>query len=239
VTSDQADRLAAREFDWLIICDAGRPDVFEEMYEEYVSGYYSRVHNGGPRNTPEWFAHHFEGSYDAMLFHGGQPIRSINAGEYDAREHFASVPYTTLYESNHLDVCPPDGVNAVVRQHLPDRLEVADQLHALGYKPRTMDDEFDFRIVRYLQPHKPYRELPETRGDAHPHHKQPDIVRAAYRDNYHWVLESVASLVAELPGTVVVTSDHGECLGDCGQWFHGPGNDPHQHLVEVPWLVVD
>lgn len=232
--------LETADIDWLLITDAGRSDVFESLYPEYLTGTYERVHNGGVQNTPAWFARHFPDSYDAMLFHGGQPIRSIAAEPgYDERDHFAHVPYTTLYESNHLDVAGPWAVNDVVRQHLPDRLEVDERLHALGYRPSELSSAFEFRIIRYLQPHKPYRKLPQTAGDRGIGNASPDEVRDAYIDNYRWVLDAITDLLEDLPGTVVVTADHGECTGDCGQYMHGPQNDPHDHLHVVPWIEVD
>lgn len=230
--------LSEQNYDWLLILDAMRPDVFRDYIRDYLTGALQTV-KSGCQQTPEWFNRMWPGKYDAMLFHGGQPIRSINGGpDYDARRHFATVPYTTLYESNELEVCPPMAVNDVVRKHLPDRLNLEQRLHALGYGPQFVGDEFDFRVVRYLQPHKPYRSVPSTASDRGADGLGDHELRLAYEDNVEWVLEGARDLVQMVEGDVVVTSDHGECLGDCGQRFHGPELDPHDELVNVPWMEV-
>lgn len=238
--------LLAEPPEWVLICDGGRADVFEAIHGDYLDGDYERVHNGGCLNTPQWFVEHFHTEYNAMLFHGGTPIRAIETHtDYDDRAHFEHVPYLTLYDyddgfaehDQHDATCPPDSVNHVIRQHLRDDVTLSKRLASLGYGSPVADREFDFNVVRYVQPHRPYRTLRSTwhgpDDDA-----TVDDVHAAYEDNYRWVLEAITDIVHELPGDVAVTADHGDCLLDCGQWNHGPRNDPHDHLVEVPWLAV-
>jgi hypothetical protein len=59
-----------------------------------------------------------------------------------------------------------------------------------------------------------------------------------YEDNLRKVLESVSSLMNELEGKTVITSDHGESFGEAG--FFGHSSETHiPALVEVPWLVIE
>jgi len=59
-----------------------------------------------------------------------------------------------------------------------------------------------------------------------------------YEENLRIALESVAELVEELDGTVVVTADHGEAFGEGGVWEHHI--ETHiPPLMEVPWLEVE
>jgi len=59
-----------------------------------------------------------------------------------------------------------------------------------------------------------------------------------YDRNLEIVLDSVAALVPELDGDVVVTADHGEAFGEQGVWEHHI--ETHiPPLIEVPWLEVD
>ncbi|MFB6073620.1 MAG: hypothetical protein ABEJ89_01250 [Haloarculaceae archaeon] len=222
-----------REWDWLLVCDAGRYDVFEAVAGDYLppDATVEPVHNGGAGFTADWMAATFPGTYDELFAHGGQPIHSMADSEWDERDHFATVPpYDAFAWDETYNTCPPAAVNEVVREHLSDH---------------------DRGVVRYLQPHPPLREMPErTRGRATRVRQVANAVRAgdlsleavadAYRSNFEWALsEGVADLLPDLEGTVVVTADHGECLGDCGQWFHGRGHDPHDHLVTVPWAVIE
>jgi len=58
-----------------------------------------------------------------------------------------------------------------------------------------------------------------------------------YEQNLRLALESVADLVTDLEGEVVVTADHGEAFGEQGVWEHHI--ETHiPPLVEVPWLAV-
>jgi len=65
-------------------------------------------------------------------------------------------------------------------------------------------------------------------------------LRKAYRENLRIVLEHVAKLCAELlhhkpSARIVITSDHGELLGENGKYSHGI-DEPY--TLEVPWLRV-
>ncbi len=64
-----------------------------------------------------------------------------------------------------------------------------------------------------------------------------DGLREAYRENLETVMRHASELLEALSGTVVVTSDHGERLGEDGRFSHGHGLSD-QLLLEVPWLVV-
>lgn len=62
----------------------------------------------------------------------------------------------------------------------------------------------------------------------------------AYRSNLDLVLPEVVRLVEGLECPAVVTSDHGDLLGERGQYMHRPTSEiAHRNLREVPWFVVD
>lgn len=63
-------------------------------------------------------------------------------------------------------------------------------------------------------------------------------LRQAYKANLELVLEQVAVLIKNLSGRIVVTSDHGELLGEHRCYSHPKGwTEPI--LVDVPWLVIE
>ncbi|MBN1796642.1 MAG: hypothetical protein JW804_08215, partial [Sedimentisphaerales bacterium] len=63
-------------------------------------------------------------------------------------------------------------------------------------------------------------------------------LKRCYEENLRRALDAVRFLVEHLSGRVVVTSDHGELLGERGLYGHGAGSD-EPILREVPWLVLD
>lgn len=107
-------------------------------------------------------------------------------------------------------------------------------------------------LVHYLQPHQPYigpsgdqferdqslHEMMQTDGVS------TDLLRRAYRENLDLVLDDVADLLNSLSGKTVVTSDHGELLGErefpipIRRYGH-PSGIYTEPLVKVPWLVVE
>jgi hypothetical protein len=236
--SEQKDRIDETEWDALIILDAGRADVFGNIYDIFDTlggGDLDVVSNGGMGFTANWMAHHFPDDYDALFSHGGQPIYSMEGGTtWDERAHFhGKIPPYTEYEWDELiGTCWPDEVNDIVRHYA---------------------DPDDRIVVRYLCPHPPFPGLPElTRGRGNRTRQIAKAVRSgdisvddvwdAYEQWYLTGLEAADELAEWTNGTVCVTADHGECLGDCGQWFHGPtpgSHEPHDHLTDVPWLVVE
>ena len=59
-----------------------------------------------------------------------------------------------------------------------------------------------------------------------------------YRKDLRMALEEVERLIQNLDGKIIVTSDHGELLGERGEWGHSIGSK-RQELLEVPWLEVN
>ena len=57
----------------------------------------------------------------------------------------------------------------------------------------------------------------------------------AYEANMRIVLTQVAKLVDHLQGKIVVTSDHGELLGEKNEYYHRP-HHYISHLIDVPYL---
>lgn len=63
-------------------------------------------------------------------------------------------------------------------------------------------------------------------------------LRDAYEHNLECALYSVRDALASLDGTVVLTADHGELLGEDNDFGHGLNRD-HPLLRNVPWFEVD
>lgn len=111
-------------------------------------------------------------------------------------------------------------------------------------------------VIHYVQPHTPYL------GEFGREHFEPgrsltelgtdptcdrDRIVEAYNENLNLVLSSVEELLDTASsdiGRIVITSDHGELLGDrlwplpVRQWDHIP-DLPHPLLVRVPWHRLD
>lgn len=64
-------------------------------------------------------------------------------------------------------------------------------------------------------------------------------LRKLYIENLKIVLKYVSELVKDFNGIIIITSDHGELLGEDGYYCHGPGI-PYSNpfLMEIPWLKI-
>lgn len=106
-------------------------------------------------------------------------------------------------------------------------------------------------VVHYLQPHRPFigetgsenrEKLPQLTGytGLRPSFSK-ELYFKAYEENLTLTLPHVERLMYELPGKTVVTSDHGQLLGERAHpipfrlYGHWRGNYTKE-LLEVPWL---
>lgn len=213
------------EWDNLIVLDACRYDFFKEY--NTIEGVLEKRVSRGTR-TDEWVRRNFTGSYDDTVYVSANPhIGRTEVSGFCGVEHFAHVE--TVWDGKwdeDLGTVPPEEVNAAARR-------VCEQ-----YPEKRM-------IIHYMQPHRPY--IGETtlnmRSDDPPdlvyefRRNGRERVRKAYTDNLELVLDHVASLISDLRGETVVTSDHGELFGEYGLWMHPQVHIPQ--LYEVPWLRVN
>lgn len=108
------------------------------------------------------------------------------------------------------------------------------------------------RIVHYTQPHVPYLDPPveslRTPGNPYRMWLKGQVeasatdLRTAYDTNLERAVSAVKDLIANINGKIVITSDHGELLGEriaplpVRAWGH-----PHgiyvPELIKVPWLI--
>lgn len=117
----------------------------------------------------------------------------------------------------------------------------------------------DNLIVHYMQPHIPFRTGSEWSdgwdttgvfGEPQESSAKDDWLKlrdgeipeedfwSAYADNLRWGLEEVEKWRRNLNGELLVTSDHGNAMGECGEWGHRPGSG-NPAMRKVPWLHLD
>ena len=206
---------------WIIITDGGRADFYEQIIREsevLSLDEYQRAYNSGVAFTANWFAEMFNDQYNAWMFHGGQPIYSFKTNEYnyDEREHFEEVPGYEKYNwgCDIGDTSDPESVVDIV-----------------------LNSNAKSGVIRFIQPHNPYLGMPiSSEQDAKRY--TPEKLAEHYNMTYRYIIPSLNRLIDHLDGKIIITSDHGQCLGDCDQYLHSPSHDLHEHLTDVPWHVV-
>lgn len=221
----------AEDWDNLLILDACRYDSFAE--QSILDGTLdSRISRASA--TREWVHANFTDRqlHDVVYVSANPNYRKV-AGDIGAEVH----AYVDVWQEDNLvgeddTIVPPE----TVTEHALDAAE-----------------EFPNKrlLVHYVQPHYPFiGPTGEEYFDPSATLKQVsrefdttgELIERAYRENVDIVLEEADRLVDALSGKTVVSSDHGELLGE--QLFplpfraYGhPMGIYMEELVKVPWHV--
>lgn len=238
------------EEDWdnLIILDACRYDMFEEI-NIFNGKLEFRISNGA--STSEFLKKNFGG------------------GKFKDTVYVSANPQVNLHvPDSFLDIVPvwKDGWCKEFGTVLPETV--------VEYVQRINEKYPDKRlIVHFLQPHYPFIsessrkrignhrgvviarnlllgkeevevEVPSVWDLLEKGELDKKTVWNAYRDNLEVVLPSVSELITNLRGKTVITSDHGNLLGEIVfpfpvRMYGHPSGIYTKHLVKVPWLIVD
>ena len=239
---DEEDAESAVDFfeeDWdnLLLLDACRYDYFAARHD-LPGRLESRRSNASA--TIEYLRSNLDGRdlRDVVYVTGNPQLqRNLDEGNIEVQLH------------DIINVWQDDGWDDEHRTVRPETMA--------EYTRRAVEEYPDKRIVaHFIQPHSPY--LGPTARD----HEKFDalnffhklltgditvdraLLRRAYRENLDLALEVVEDLLDDLPGKTVISSDHGEMLGDRGRplpirEFGHPPYLPYDELVNVPWHVYE
>jgi hypothetical protein len=235
---DAIDVMAA-DWDNLILLDAARFDYFREL--NAIDGTLRKEVSRGKKSW-EFIERNFLD-------------RELHDTVYVTANPFSTdIPEGTFFSVDHLHARAWDDRIGTVQ---PDAVvEAAIDAHE-AYPDKRL-------VVHFMQPHRPYlgetAEMLRERLDLQGYGKhdegiqiwgavkQRDVsireIRQAYTESLEIVLESTEELINQLSGRSVVTSDHGEMLGErvfpftTRVWGHMEGFDTPT-LREIPWLVVE
>jgi len=214
---DKFAKLLDEEDEFLIaILDACRYDALSNYLGEKVE----KVRSLGI-NTQTWAKNTWDGKYDIVYISGVPFIGKVELKDYNGQEHFREVINTWSHGwDDELGTVPPE---SIVR-------DVKEQDH-----PRI--------IAHFVQPHVPhigcdtidFGEYGDTSLSNVAQKVEDEKLRLSYWNNLKLVWEEgVENLKDIWDGKMVVTSDHGEALGD-----EGYGHNMNVSVVrEVPWAEM-
>ncbi|QSG14973.1 hypothetical protein [Halapricum desulfuricans] len=225
-----------REWDVLVILDACRHDMYERRVQKCQSIW------SVAGSSAEWMRKTFNEASPEVLKNTAYVTSNPFSERSDALEGI---------ELGLLDEVWRDGWDEELGT-VPAR-PVTD--HGIAAARRN---EFDRVIVHYMQPHYPFigdldeGETPigmmdqETFGEVGDElglwdrvllgELPTETVLDAYDANLDYVMDDVELLLENVDGKVVVSADHGNALGEWGQWGHRP-SIPHPGMRRVPWDV--
>lgn len=233
--SESSESIFGADWDNLIILDACRHDIFEEVIE----GSEYRITKGS--SSVDFFRENFShADYQDTVYISANP--HIHESEFlDLTGKQASEVFHSVYHTYETDW---DEESSTI---LPKSVE-RDAINA----DKLFSDKN--KIIHFMQPHYPFLEsdfdssgIRTVKGNLDEENiwelcekdlVEVDEVIDAYKTNLEIVWDSVERLSNELSGKTVVTADHGNLLGEGGIYGHPPGRR-EVGLRKVPWYFIE
>jgi hypothetical protein len=249
---DGAVDVMDEDWDTLIVLDACRADLFEQHTNLSDFDEYRREVSRGS-TTLEWVEQNFAGeSYGDTVYITTNPYVSLAAGEA-----FHELVELWVDEfDDELNTVPPDRVVTAakrVHEEYPDKRIVVHFMQP--HHPFVPSPELQFDGWHVAG----YDDWREDAGNTTDENDETGIgtpwealstgvvsreaVWNAYGSNLDLALDAVDELLGDIEGRVVVTSDHGNMLGERTfpfplRVYGHPIGIRNSELVEVPWAVV-
>ncbi|MFC7229668.1 LTA synthase family protein [Salinirubellus salinus] len=225
------------EWDVLIILDACRYDLFEEFAPRH--DVYERFESVVPiyscaSATPEWLVKTFDRGPDELVS-GTFYISSTGfVTEIDATRLYGIEEVWSYAVDPEYGVTRPGAVtNAAIKSY--------------------RETDADRYVIHYVQPHAPFLHCPGKydsvgnggeggtqnvwRGLQEGRYERDEIWQD-YGQNLLGVLDEVETVIRNVEGTVVVTSDHGNAMGEWFVYGH-PKHNPVPAVKRVPWVLAE
>ncbi|ACV47334.1 MULTISPECIES: hypothetical protein [Halomicrobium] len=243
------------EWDVLVILDACRVDALKSIENEYswLNGT-DEIWSVGS-SSHEWMANTFRKEYLKDIRGTGLITSNPFASRvFDDRNH-PPHDYTTLFDIASWNTVErqdfgstewcfghshefEDSFSPPPAEHMTERGVIAGR-----------EQNLERLIIHYFQPHRPYIHNAVKDGTLSDINKYPyDSCRSGvitrselwdrYLDNLRYVLDNVGVLLQNIDAEkVVISADHGELLGELGEFGH-PEGVPHPKLKKVPWVTT-
>jgi hypothetical protein len=240
--------LVEQEWDNVLLLDACRYDLFEEVLAEHpISGSLERRRSVGS-GTPEYLKKNFEGHqlHDTVYVTANPYVNT----KLPSDTFHKVIPVWKSGWDSELQTVPPEAVRDNVleadRKH-PNKRIIAhfNQPHV----PFIGDVRLDGREVSAIRQEalgkerpNPAERIPTPFDQLATGHRSYQEVYEAYRSNLVRVVPVVNELLETLEGLTAVTSDHGNAFGEFARPFpirvYGhPIGILIPALTEVPWHV--
>ena len=222
-----------KEWDLLVILDACRPEWMRTVQDEYnFITDVDAIHSVGS-HSDEWISNTFTDEYademaDTVYITGNHYADGLADSDLKAFET-AHDYGEWAYDS----ASPPANVIT----------DLAVQT--------AREEDWGRCIVHYMQPHKPFLTREGERGEFsvkdwslgyQPYHRHfdgelsLDDLHAEFTENLRYVLDELEILLENIDApSTVLTSDHGQALGEAGLWDHTVGVK-HPCMRRVPWV---
>jgi hypothetical protein len=245
----------SRDWDLLIVLDACRWDLFNEVVDEYefIEEYDSFMSLAS--HSREWLHKEFmEGPEGAELLKAWWEIIQDPDNLEIFKQHYTMSDRSEISDTAYISwnvftqMLDPDAFDEFIpvgRAAWGDDQQILDPRVITDKTIQVMrESDPNFTIAHYMQPHTPFRN-----SDGLEHHGsvweriqrgEKDYHEAwdEYKQNLRWVLEDVKLLLENVDAEkVAITADHGNVIGEWGCYGHRP-YVPIPAVKRVPWATA-
>lgn len=227
------------ERDWDILCilDACRVDLFRDACSRHSwlpdPDSIETIYSTGSTSR-EWMEAMFAPEYKEEMERTAYITGNRFVEKVDTSFAHLDIHSPRYSKTNEIRVVQPEDLtDAAIRYWREDKSD-ADQM-----------------IVHYMQPHTPFRELSEWFEGLEPRTgwgkgfaelRDGEISREefldAYDDNLDWVIGEIDRLRRNVDGTLALSADHGNGLGEWGVYGHPEGVNVRA-VREVPFSTIE
>lgn len=224
-----------RDWDLLVVLDACRADLMDEVADRYDFIDHGNSTTSVGSATEEWMMKTFTPEYHDEMRKTAYVTGNPHSSEGLSAEQFEVLDEVWKYAWD-------DDQKTIPARPITDR--------AISTARETNPDRL---LVHYMQPHHPFVPSPELSEDVGfedettwnhiwERLRAGDVTEEriweAYRKNLEYVLDDVELLLNNVDAeTAIITSDHGNALGEFGIYGH-PLYVPVPELKRIPWSVT-
>lgn len=229
---DSGTPVFSLDWDVMLVLDACRVDLMRELTGEYDFIEKVGTLRSVGSSSGEWMRHNFTSEFLSAMSETAYVCANVHTHGNDAVDAFGYLDEVWRYGWEE------------AYQTIPAET-VTDRTIAVG-----RESNHNRMLVHYMQPHHPFVEsdledAPAGRpGDdlnkmsvwnhLEAGHVDRTTVWEAYLDNLRYVLDQVETVLENVDAdTVLITSDHGNAMGEWGVYGH-PSGLPLSVLREVP-----
>jgi len=224
------------EYDWdiLIILDACRSDLFEEFAPKHESyDYFDEISSiwSVASMTPIWLRRTFHNAPEDMVKSthyvtgAGQSERCLNKEDFHQIDHVWKYAMSQDYGQTKSGAITDAAIDAI-RNSEAERIVIhypephAPFLHCLG--------KYNSKSTETGRTQNVWEGLKERKFDK-------SEVWEDYGKNLLTVLDEVLTIIRNSEDAIVITSDHGNAIGEWGVYGH-PARVPIKSIRKVPWI---
>ncbi|SNZ15405.1 hypothetical protein SAMN06269185_2478 [Natronoarchaeum philippinense] len=232
--------IPGRDWDNLIILDGCRYDMYAEHCN--IEGELEKCRSSGSESW-EFLQNNFQGEqhHDTVYVTANPHAPKLDSDTFHAVENLLD----EYWDAEHQTVRPEDVADAAIEiyQEYPDKRLI---VHFMQPHFPFIGDTGDDLEHKGIDLHREGRESTDAQVWMNLKYNRADkeLVWKAYRENLEVVLPHAERVMESIPGKTVITSDHGNLLGERtgpipARGYGHPRGLHAEELREVPWHVIE